>query len=115
MGGVEMGDPKNGGGVEMNFGIFFGRGEAGVLSCYTKCEQTHKMGGGKIFKKMCMLWCRKCNEVRVGTENQLLEPPSRLDVTGHTFFYTTPKLWNNNVTPKQANAPSIDSFRRYFK
>ena len=58
---------------------------------------------------------RKCNEVRVGTENQLLEPPSRLDVTGHTFFYSTPKLWNNNVTPKQANAPSIDSFRRYFK
>ena len=27
----------------------------------------------------------------------------------------TPKLWNINVTPAQANAPSVDSFKSYFK
>ena len=58
---------------------------------------------------------RQCNEVKVGAKNQLLEPQSRLDVTSHTFFYTTPKLWNNSVTPNQAKAPSIDAFRRHFK
>ena len=58
---------------------------------------------------------RQCNEVKVGAKNQLLEPQSRLDVTGHTFFYATPKLWNNSVTPNQANAPSIDAFRIYFQ
>ena len=58
---------------------------------------------------------RQCNEVKVGRKNQLLEPQSRLDVTGHTFFYTTPKLWNNSVTPNQAKAPSIDAFRSHFK
>ena len=54
---------------------------------------------------------RQCNEIK----NQLFEPPSRLDVIGDTFFYATPKLWNSNVTIEQANAPSIDTFRRYFK
>lgn len=57
---------------------------------------------------------RQCNEVKVGTQNQLFEPPSRLDVIGSTFFYATPKLWNNNVTIEQAKAPSIDTFRRHF-
>ena len=54
---------------------------------------------------------RQCNVLK----NQLFEPPSRLDVIGDTFFYATPKLWNNNITIEQANAPSIDAFRRHFK
>ena len=44
---MEMGDPKNGGEVEM---IFFGRG---VLSSYTKCEGTRKMGAVKTISKKC--------------------------------------------------------------
>ena len=58
---------------------------------------------------------RSCNGVKVGLENQLNEPESKIDMTSHTFFYATPKLWNNNVTPAQANAPSVDSFKSYFK
>ena len=58
---------------------------------------------------------RKCNNVNVGPKNQLLEQKSRLDVTERTFFYETPKLWNRLVTPLQANAPSIDAFKKHFK
>ena len=58
---------------------------------------------------------RSCNEMKVGLENQLYEPEPKLDVTSHTFFYATPKLWNNNVTPEQTNAPSVDSFKGHFR
>ena len=46
---------------------------------------------------------------------QLDEPVSRLKVTGNTFFYSVPLLWNNTVSPSQAEAPSVDSFKRYFR
>ena len=58
---------------------------------------------------------RKCNSVKVGLENQLDETISTLDVVSTTFFYETPKLWNNMVTPAQANAPSVDAFKHHFK
>ena len=58
---------------------------------------------------------RQCNGVNVGQANQLVEPKARLDVTASTFFYETPKLWNELVTPKQANAPSVEAFKRHFK
>ena len=58
---------------------------------------------------------RQCNGVKVGSANQLVEPQSRLDVTGSTFFFATPKLWNNLVTPSQANAPSVDAFKNQLK
>ena len=58
---------------------------------------------------------RECNSVKVGPQNQLIEQKSKLDVTENTFFYHTPKLWNSSVTPLQANAPSIDAFKRHFK
>ena len=58
---------------------------------------------------------RQCNESRVGAQNQLVEPQPRLDVTASTFFYSIPKIWNNSVTPKQANAPSVDAFKTHFK
>ena len=40
------GDPKNGEGVEMNLEIFL---EGGLLSCYIKCQETLKIGGGQNF------------------------------------------------------------------
>ena len=58
---------------------------------------------------------RKCNEANVGYQNQLAEPESKIDVTKSTFFYATPKLWNNRITPNQAQAPSIDAFKHHFK
>ena len=58
---------------------------------------------------------RECNEAKVGLKNQLMEPQSRLDITKNTFFYATPKLWNDNVTPSQAAAPSADAFKAHFK
>ena len=57
---------------------------------------------------------RKCNAANVGEENQLKEKNSKLKVTGHTFFYSIPKLWNQNVTPEQAKAPSVEAFQRHF-
>ena len=56
---------------------------------------------------------RYCNEPKVGTKNQLFEPHSRLITTGKTFFFSAPSLWNNCVTPKQANAPSFDAFKKH--
>ena len=58
---------------------------------------------------------RHCTEVKVGFANQLVETEPKLDVTKSTFFYATPKLWNDTVTPMQANAPNVDSFKRKFK
>ena len=58
---------------------------------------------------------RECNNVKVGPKHELTEPYPRLDVAGSTFLYATPKLWNDNVSPSQANAPSINSFKRHLK
>ena len=58
---------------------------------------------------------RQCNGAKVGSANQLAEPQSRLDVVGSTFFFATPKLWNNCITPSQANAPSVDAFKAQLK
>ena len=57
---------------------------------------------------------RHCKGIRVGNENQLVEPQARLDVTRATFFYDTPKLWNENITSKQANSKSVETFKRNF-
>ena len=57
---------------------------------------------------------RSCNEVRVGSANQLMEPQSRL-LNNKTFFYSVPRLWNNTVTSAQAGAPSVDAFKNYFR
>ena len=58
---------------------------------------------------------RGCNITNVGIENQLVEPESRLQIQGKTFFYSIPKIWNEKVTPTQARAPSVDAFKQYFR
>ena len=58
---------------------------------------------------------RSCSEANVGSHNKLTERHSRLHVTGRTFFYSAPKLWNQNVTPSQANSPTYDAFKHHFK
>ena len=58
---------------------------------------------------------RPCNEAKVGFKNQLAVPPNRIDITGHTFFYNAPRVWNNTISENQANAPSIDAFKNHFK
>ena len=57
---------------------------------------------------------RKCNEPSVGKQHMLAEQYTRLTNTSKTFFYHVPKLWNEKVTPLQANATSIDSFKQHF-
>ena len=44
-----------------------------------------------------------------------MEPISKLKVTGHTFFYSIPEMWNQFITPKQAKAPSVEAFQRHFE
>ena len=58
---------------------------------------------------------RQCNYANVGENNQLFEPTPRLQVVGQTFFYSVPKFWNDFVSPKQAEAPSADAFKRHFQ
>ena len=58
---------------------------------------------------------RKCNMSTVVPEYHLVEPISQLKVSKSTFFYATPKLWNDNVSQKHAKAPSVDSFKKYFE
>ena len=50
-----------------------------------------------------------------GNSNQLAEPQARLDTTSATFFYSTPKLWNNQISSTQAKSPSVDAFQSKFK
>ena len=58
---------------------------------------------------------RGCNQPKVGSDNELKEPQSDLDVAGKTFFYATPRIWNHTISSSQANAPSVEAFKRYFK
>ena len=58
---------------------------------------------------------RGCNQVKVGSANQLVEPEHRLEMSGKTFFYDTPKMWNNSISPSQSNAPSVEAFKARFK
>ena len=55
------------------------------------------------------------NTTKVGFKNQLFEPQARLDVVDNTFFYATPKLWNQNISQPQASANSVDKFKNHFK
>ena len=57
---------------------------------------------------------RRCAEPHVGVQHQLVEPLGRTDITSSTFFFSAPKLWNDCVTPVQANAPSLDAFKNHF-
>ena len=58
---------------------------------------------------------RKCNQVLIDNKHQLVEPDSRLDVSKNTFFSKVPSLWNRTVTQEQAEAPNVESFKRYFR
>ena len=58
---------------------------------------------------------RNCNAPNVGMKNQLFEPQPRLLVSGKTYFYDVPKLWNSLVSPTQANASSVEAFQQHFK
>ena len=57
---------------------------------------------------------RSCNLATVGAGNELEVPDARLDTTRNTFFFSAPGLWNNLVSPEQANAPSVEAFKRHF-
>ena len=58
---------------------------------------------------------RKCNEEKVGYQNQLVEPSCTIEGVKNTFFFATPKLWNESVSSVQANAPSVDAFKHHFR
>ena len=58
---------------------------------------------------------RTCNMSKVGAKNHLIEPKARLQVIEKTFFYSTPKLWNETISETQAKTPSVDSFKKHFE
>ena len=58
---------------------------------------------------------RQCNAVKVGYQNQLVEPHCRIGVSKNTFFFATPELWNNSVPSKQANAPSVEACKQHIR
>ena len=58
---------------------------------------------------------RNCNSIKVGFQNQLFEPQSKIAAASNTFFYATPKLWNMNISPLQATSRTVDKFKSYFQ
>ena len=50
----------------------------------------------------------------IDQEYLLEEKYSRIYEIQKTFFYSVPKLWNNTVSAKQAKAPNVDNFKKYF-
>ena len=58
---------------------------------------------------------RQCSTARVGPGNELVESYSRLQVTGNTFFFSIPKLWNDRITTSQAKSASIEQFKHKFQ
>ena len=81
-----------------------------LLKCYTQAVHGLLILEPGLMPKM--QFKRPVRECKPDSQNQLIEPESRLGVTGSTFFYATPKLWNNVISPSHANAPSVDTFKR---
>ena len=57
---------------------------------------------------------RQCNSAYVGTKHQLDEPQPKIKVVGNTFFFSVPLLWNQTVSPFQAEVANVDSFKKHF-
>ena len=56
-----------------------------------------------------------CLTIKNIRQKSLLEEThSMLVIAQKTLFYSVPILWNNLVSTKQAMAPSIEGFKKYF-
>ena len=51
-------------------------------------------------------------KTRNENRDQLEVPFSKIDNAKKTFFYDVPSLWNSQISAEQANAPSIEAFKR---
>ena len=58
---------------------------------------------------------RQCNTVKVGPENQLVEPLSMLQVPGKTFFYSTPMPGITGLLLLRQNLPALNNSSRNFR
>ena len=58
---------------------------------------------------------RKCKGKILQSQYQLEEPLSKVEMSGKTFFYAVPSLWNSNITDSQAKALSLEAFKQQFK
>ena len=58
---------------------------------------------------------RQCFSKYDDKENELMEFQPKIQIAGHTFFFSAPKLWNQRISKLQAEATSVDSFKRYFR
>ena len=85
----------------------------------TRLTMAYKITNGLLILEPSLMpkmqFKRPVRECKVGSQNQLIEPHYNLDITGSTFFYSTPKLWNNRISPSLAKAPSVDTFKRNLK
>ena len=83
-----MGDPKNGGGVEMNFGIFFGSGRR-VYYHVTQNVNKHTKWGAVKFLKKCA-----CYGVENVTKLELVQRINywnlRVDLMLQAIHFSTP-------------------------
>ena len=84
---------------------------------YARLTMAYKIINGLLILEPSLLpkmqFKRPVRQCKSDSQNQLIEPESRLGVTRSTFFYATPKLWNDAITPSHANAPSVDTFKRH--
>ena len=55
------------------------------------------------------------HKTRKENKGQLEVPFSKIDNAKKTFFYNVPMLWNSQISVEQANAPSIDAFKKRLK
>ena len=86
---------------------------------HARLTMAYKILNGNLILEPSMIpkmnFQRPSRECKVGARNQLMEFNSRLEMTETTFFYATPKMWNQSISPSQANSPSVEAFKRYFK
>ena len=72
----------------------------------------YKILNEKVILEPEWLQKKEFNRVIRNEENHHLKIPfSKLDCVIKTFFYDVPEIWNSQVSPKQAKAPSTDAFK----
>ena len=90
------------------------RNQAKLIMAYKILNNKVILNPESLPKKQYARPPRSCNLATVGAGNELEVPDARLDTTRNTFFFSVPALWNNLVSPEQANAPSVEAFKRHF-
>ena len=68
----------------------------------------------KTFMDLQVIYSKYVLEFSLGYKSLVYVIMTLTILIRNTFFFSAPTLWNNLVSPEQANAPSVEAFKRHF-